>query len=112
MKLRAAALCFASCFAFCSASCRTAPRAAPSADGAQKRAYSVVTAGRIAGGGEIEIKSSSERREHFTFNDRGRGPNVTTDVTLDESGLLIAARSSGHDYWKAPVDEEVKIENG
>src|SRR5262249_46148956 len=43
--------------------------------------------------------------EHYTFNDRGCGPDVTVDFTVDAAGLIRTSRATGHDYLKAPVDE-------
>ena len=41
----------------------------------------------------------------FTFNDRGRGPELTTHVTYGDDLVPTAVETTGHDYLKAPVDE-------
>ncbi|HEU0030363.1 MAG TPA: amidohydrolase family protein [Kofleriaceae bacterium] len=72
-------------------------------------AYSVVTMGRISGDGELTIEASGTRRAHFQFNDRGRGPDLTTVATFDERGALATLRVTGVAYHKQPVDERLEL---
>ena len=37
------------------------------------------------------------------YNDRGRGPQTTSRIRLNERGWPVAVESDGHDYWKNPV---------
>ncbi|HEY0476925.1 MAG TPA: amidohydrolase family protein, partial [Kofleriaceae bacterium] len=70
-------------------------------------AYSVVTVGRHAGEAEIRIEPDGSRAGHFTFNDRGRGPDLRTTLVLDDAGAPRRFHATGHDYLKAPVDERL-----
>jgi imidazolonepropionase-like amidohydrolase len=87
------------------------PGKAPSG-ASQVLAFSVITAGRLSGSGEIRIDPDGTRREHFTFNDRGRGPDVQTTMTLDATGAPRTYRATGHSYLKAPVDERLDDAGG
>src|SRR5688500_5030854 len=49
---------------------------------------------------------------HLEYNDRGRGPSLTERVTLGADGLPRAIEITGHDYFKAPVDERFVLEQG
>lgn len=75
-------------------------------------AYSVATVGRHAGEAEIRIAADGSRAGHFTFNDRGRGPDLHTEVVLDASGAPRRFHATGHDYLKAPVDERLDDAGG
>jgi imidazolonepropionase-like amidohydrolase len=88
----------------------TAPRAPSGA--AKVLAFEVITAGRHAGEGEIRIEPDGRRLTHFTFNDRGRGPDVRTEMTLDDAGRPRTFKATGHDYLKAPVDERLEARDG
>jgi imidazolonepropionase-like amidohydrolase len=70
--------------------------------------FVVVTAGRAAGTAEIRAEPDGRRLTHFTFNDRGRGPDVRTEMVLDEAGLPRTFKATGHNYFKAPVDERLE----
>src|SRR5437868_3630885 len=74
--------------------------------------YSVITVGRHAGEAELRILPDGTRLGHFTFNDRGRGPDLRTELRLDAAGLPRSLRVTGHDYLKAPVDERLDEANG
>jgi len=89
----------------------TSPGAAP---GAAPRvlAYSVITVGRHAGEAEIRIEADGSRSGHYTFNDRGRGPDIRTTMVLDGAGAPRRFHATGHDYFKAPVDERLDDAGG
>jgi imidazolonepropionase-like amidohydrolase len=74
--------------------------------------YSVITVGRPAGEAELRIEPDGRRLGHFTFNDRGRGPDLRTELRLDAAGLPRSFRVTGHDYLKAAVDERLDEVNG
>ncbi|HEV7554722.1 MAG TPA: amidohydrolase family protein [Kofleriaceae bacterium] len=67
--------------------------------------YAFVTVGRHSGEVELRIDADRTRHEHYTFNDRGRGPDVTATWTVDANDAPRHLRVSGVDYLKAPVDE-------
>jgi len=85
------------------------PAAAPRGPGGGERVlqYAVITIGRHAGDAEIRIAPDGARRGHFTFNDRGRGPDLRSEVALDAAGAPRRIRVTGVDYLKAPVDERL-----
>jgi cytosine/adenosine deaminase-related metal-dependent hydrolase len=88
-----------------------APQAASGATGlrgeARVLAFSVMTAGRRAGEAELRIEPDGRRVGHLAYNDRGRGPDLRTELTLDAAGAPRRFRATGHDYLKAPVDERL-----
>ncbi len=95
----------------------TAPRApdpgvpapgTPTAPAAKVFTFAVITAGRPAGQAEIRIEPDGRRLTHFTFNDRGRGPDVRTEMVVDAAGLPRTYKATGHNYFKAPVDERLE----
>lgn len=48
----------------------------------------------------------------FNFNDRGRGPDTETEVTLDERGLPATISISGVNYAKADINENYSRKGG
>jgi imidazolonepropionase-like amidohydrolase len=91
----------------------TSPRdPAGSSGGERVLAYTVITVGRRAGEAELRIEPDGRRLGHFTYNDRGRGPDVHTELRLDARGAPRWLRATGHDYLKAPVDERLDEANG
>ncbi|HEX3476953.1 MAG TPA: hypothetical protein VHT91_18140, partial [Kofleriaceae bacterium] len=83
-----------------------------SSGGERVLAYSVITVGRRAGEAELRIEPDGRRLGHFTFNDRGRGPDVHSELRLDARGAPRWLRVTGHDYYKAPVDERLDEADG
>lgn len=74
--------------------------------------YSFVTVGRPAGGAELTIAADGTRTSHFAFNDRGRGPDLTATVVVDERGWPVRSHTVGKNYWKAPVEETAAVTQG
>jgi len=74
--------------------------------------FSVITAGRPSGRGELRIDADGTRHSYFTFNDRGRGPETSGDVTLAADGTLKTLKVTGHNYLHAPVDETLVEHDG
>ena len=54
----------------------------------------------------------AERSVVYSFNDRGRGPELKESYRTDARGMVEAATVKGVDYLKAPVDESFAIESG
>jgi len=69
--------------------------------------YVAITAGRHEGDGVIRIEDGGVRSEWFRMNDRGRGPELRSAIAIDADGMPRWYRVTGHDYWKAPVDERL-----
>lgn len=89
------------------AACGPARSTKSPAQGARALRYAVITVGRVSGEGEVRIDADGTRRTHYTFNDRGRGPDVTTEQRLDAAGAPRYFRATGHAYEKQPVDEKL-----
>jgi hypothetical protein len=88
------------------------PIAALPAAPARVLEFTIVTAGRPTGWSEIRIEGDGRRLMHFTYNDRGRGPDLRSAAAFDERGAVRAYHATGHDYLKAPVDERVAVRAG
>ncbi|MEA2603743.1 MAG: hypothetical protein QOF89_4735 [Acidobacteriota bacterium] len=71
----------------------------------QETRYTFLFAGNKAGTAVTRIQPDGERVFTFEFNDRGRGPQTETHVRLGPGGIPVSERTSGHDYWKTPLDE-------
>ncbi|HWO25559.1 MAG TPA: amidohydrolase family protein [Kofleriaceae bacterium] len=80
--------------------------------GARVLRYEVITVGRPSGSGEVRIEADGTRRTHYTFNDRGRGPDVRTELRVDATGAPRFFRATGHAYEKQPVDERLDEQGG
>lgn len=74
--------------------------------------YAVITAGRPSGTGDVRIEADGTYRTHFTFNDRGRGPDVTTELRVDRAGAPVFFRATGHAYEHQPIDEKLDEQAG
>jgi hypothetical protein len=74
--------------------------------------YSVLLAGNRAGVLAAWKTSDGLRHTFFSFNDRGRGPSVTTRYLLDHAGIPTQVDATGNNYLKAPVDEHFRITSG
>jgi Amidohydrolase family len=66
--------------------------------------YSIVVAGRVAGH-ETETASGDSVRFEYSYNDRGRGPEIHGDY-LFSSNMPRAVNIAGQDYNHTPVDEK------
>ena len=73
--------------------------------------FAVVINGRT-GGSEVDTFGPNGKLDStFEFNDRGRGPKVTSHYAVSANGLLSRVDITGNDYLKAPVDEHFAVEN-
>ena len=79
---------------------------------AETRAYDWLTIGEPSGELIVETAADGARSLTFSFNDRGRGPELTADYRLDEAGVPISIRITGLNYRKGDVDETFAIEDG
>jgi Amidohydrolase family len=71
--------------------------------------YTVLMMEKPAGVQTSVVKADAVREFTFEYNDRGRGPKLTSLVKLDERGVPVSVETSGHDYLKAPVLETFKF---
>lgn len=82
------------------------------ADAPKTIRYSISTNGNAAGS-EVDTYYPDGRVEcAFEFNDRGRGPKVSSTYVLDSNGLPLKIDETGNDYLKAPVDEHFEVKDG
>ncbi len=72
--------------------------------------YPLFIMDRRAGALRIRDHGDGRRSTAFSFNDRGRGPDMRSEAFVDENGILTSVTISGHDYWKKAVDETFTIE--
>ena len=64
--------------------------------------------------GQMAVWSTPDGKLHafYQFNDRGRGPKTWSTLTLDSSGVPIAAEIEGNDYMKDSVHESFAVRDG
>jgi imidazolonepropionase-like amidohydrolase len=72
------------------------------------RADQILIQGTIAGSQQIVRAPDGSVRAEFSFTDRGRGPHISAQWTLDAAGVPLTYQGSGNDYHKAPVSESFR----
>ena len=83
----------------------------PSAHAAEMR-YTTLIMGNPAGVQTTTVQPDGSRNFAFEYNDRGRGPKLTSHMTLDAEGVPTSVETSGNDYLKAPVKETFSVRDG
>lgn len=73
--------------------------------------YTVILVGNEAGTMIVD-EAPGRASMTFSFNDRGRGPDISSEYQLNEAGFPIALSVTGVDYMKAAVDESLRVEDG
>ena len=79
---------------------------------AQVRNYSIVVAGRIAGHEVLTVNPDRSVRITYTYNDRGRGPDIQGRYTFAPDGSPASIELTGQDYNHTPVDERFSAREG
>ncbi len=74
--------------------------------------YSLMLAGNRAGVMALWNTPDGAQHNFFAFNDRGRGPRITTRIVLDRAGIPTEIDATGNDYFKGPVDEHFRLAGG
>lgn len=87
------------------AACAALASAATAAD------YTVLITGRPAGSMTVTA-NGAERSVSYSYNDRGRGPDLKESFRVGPDGMLQSATIKGVDYLKAPVDESFARSGG
>ncbi len=77
------------------------------AECAEEQVYIVLIGGR-ASGKETVTRSGTAVNIAYTYNDRGRGPEIEGQYRLNDAGLPVEIDLTGKDYNKAPVSEHWK----
>src|SRR5579863_7734917 len=73
--------------------------------------YAVLIMGNLAGQQAVWI-AEGNLHIFYQYNDRGRGPKITSDLKLDAEGIPVAESVNGNDYLKSPVHESYVLESG
>lgn len=76
---------------------------------ADTREYSWLTVGEPSGSLSVAHADEGSIRIDFEFNDRGRGPNTSTLVWLDERGYPKHLEVSGNNYMGGAVNERFEV---
>jgi hypothetical protein len=74
--------------------------------------FSVLMSGNPAGRLIQTRRAEGVVEIQYSFNDRGRGPEVRGRYHFDARGFPDLVELSGHDYYKAPVDEHLTVADG
>lgn len=74
--------------------------------------YSIIMGGNIKGYSKIWKQPDGSWRNHYQFNDRGRGDSTEAVYRESEKGLLTTLHIAGVDYMKTPFEESFSMENG
>ncbi|MBS1978785.1 MAG: amidohydrolase family protein [Bacteroidetes bacterium] len=73
--------------------------------------YTILTPDKIAGKQLMWSSGDGKVSYYYEYNDRGRGPKLRIDLTMDNHQLL-ARKATGVDYFKGAVEENFQITNG
>jgi len=74
--------------------------------------YSFLMNGNLAGQQAVWTAEDGTLHMFFQYNDRGRGPRITSVIKLDEQGVPVSETVTGNDYLKSPVNEAYAREGG
>jgi len=83
-----------------------------SAQNADTIRHNVVRLGQIVGKHLSWKKGSYDYYYYFEFNDRGRGPAITSHSKTDSKGNIIFQEITGVDYFKTKVEEKFEVKAG
>jgi hypothetical protein len=72
----------------------------------QVRRYSIVIAGRTAGHETHTRSGDGSVRVAYSYNDRGRGPDIEGRYVFDRDGIPVSITLTGQDYNHTPVEEQ------
>jgi hypothetical protein len=78
----------------------------------QVRNYSIMIAGRTAGHETHTLGDDGSVRVTYSYNDRGRGPDMQGRYVFDREGMPVAIELSGQDYNHTPIDERFNASGG
>ncbi|MBX7124747.1 MAG: amidohydrolase family protein [Cyclobacteriaceae bacterium] len=74
--------------------------------------YSVVNGGKLVGSEQMLVWPNHRYQYNYEFNDRGRGPKMSVELTTDVTGVITRRIATGIDYFKAPVLDEWQLADG
>lgn len=73
---------------------------------------SIVMQGNMAGSQTVAIPKNGTVRAEYSYNDRDHGDHITATWRLDPAGIPVAYQGRGHDYMKAQVEEQFRVQQG
>ncbi len=74
--------------------------------------YNIYMGGKLAGYQKSTMGDDGNYYYTYEFNDRGRGPKLNEKISLNDNGVIVSQKISGHSYLKDTVNEVFKIKNG
>lgn len=74
--------------------------------------HNVVRQGKVVGKHLSWKAGANDYYYYFEFNDRGRGPSVTSHSTTDSKGNILFQEISGVDYFKTKIEERFEVKTG
>ncbi|MEP2240190.1 MAG: amidohydrolase family protein [Maribacter sp.] len=78
----------------------------------EKIKYDVVFRENIAGKYEKTILSDGSLQYTYNYTDRGRGPEITEDIVLNDQNYIISESITGVNYLKDSINESFKGSSG
>ena len=107
----------AACLAALTAAAADPPAAAPSpvacgAEATVTRDYTFFVMGNRAGFQTVCVLRDGSREVTFAYNDRGRGPALTSRIALDVHGVPTSVATAGNDYFGSPIAERFAVADG
>ncbi|HEY7160557.1 MAG TPA: hypothetical protein VH815_04825, partial [Acidobacteriota bacterium] len=73
--------------------------------------YTVLSGGNPAGFQKTKAISKTEYSIEYEYNDRGRGPKLSSQIVLNSNGIPSSIQNNGVNYYKAAINETFKVEN-
>lgn len=74
--------------------------------------FTIIMSGRVKGELTVRREAAGRRTVHWTFDDRGRGPDLTEVRDIGPDGLPTAISVDGKDYRKAVIAERFTMTRG
>ena len=74
--------------------------------------FSILIAGNDAGKAIQTTGADGAVEIQYSYNDRGRGPEIHGRYRFDERGLPTSVELTGKDYYKVPVEERLTVKDG
>jgi imidazolonepropionase-like amidohydrolase len=74
--------------------------------------YTVLMMGQPAGVETSTVTAAGGRQIFFEYNDRGRGPKMSSRIALGADHIPTLVETTGNDYFKGPVAERFTLSDG
>jgi len=73
--------------------------------------YQFINQGKIEGAQTVLYRDDGRVEIDYHFNDRGRGPKIREELTLNAQGILTRSKISGKSYMGAAVNESFYVDD-